>query len=138
MSWPRTWGMLTPFLPDVGGHLIAASVMSAPAALAVAKIMLPETEEPVTARALAPQDDRTDVNLLDAAGRGAVEGLFLALKVGAMLIAFLGAARDVERRDRMGRRMVWSLRPLVGSGCSAWCWLRCPGSLGCPGRMRSP
>ena len=82
-------GMLSPYLPDVGGHLIAASVMSAPAALAVAKIMLPETETPVTQSSLAVDDERADVNLLDAAGRGATEGLFLALKVGAMLIAFL-------------------------------------------------
>ena len=82
-------GMLSPYIPNVGGHLIAASVMSAPAALAVAKIMLPETEVPVTRSGLTEEAERTDVNLLDAAGRGATEGLFLALKVGAMLIAFL-------------------------------------------------
>ncbi|MEZ4415269.1 MAG: nucleoside transporter C-terminal domain-containing protein [Gemmatimonadota bacterium] len=83
-------GMLSPYFPDIGGHLISASVMSAPAALAVAKLMLPELEAPETARSLPVESEVTeDVNLLDAAGRGANEGLFLALKVGAMLIAFL-------------------------------------------------
>ncbi len=83
-------GMLSPFFPNIGAHLISASVMSAPAALAVAKLMLPETEAAETARSLPTESEaRGDVNLIDAAGRGAVEGMFLALKVGAMLIAFL-------------------------------------------------
>jgi CNT family concentrative nucleoside transporter len=83
-------GMLSPFFPEIGAHLISASVMSAPAALAVAKIMLPETEVAATSRALPMESEiHGDVNVIDAAGRGAVEGMFLALKVGAMLIAFL-------------------------------------------------
>jgi CNT family concentrative nucleoside transporter len=72
------------------GHLLAASVMSAPAAIVIAKIMIPETEEPLTrghVRFVPPQEA---VNVIDAAARGAGQGLSLALNIGAMLIAFIG------------------------------------------------
>ncbi|MBW2508752.1 MAG: NupC/NupG family nucleoside CNT transporter, partial [Deltaproteobacteria bacterium] len=82
-------GLLDEVVPDIAGHLIAASVMSAPAALVVAKVMSPETEESETAGETRVQVDRPDVNLLDAAARGATEGMKLALNVGAMLIAFI-------------------------------------------------
>lgn len=82
-------GMLLLHFPDIAGHLMAASVMSAPAALVVAKLMVPETEEPETANTLEVSVDRPDVNVIDAAARGASEGLFLALNVGAMLLAFV-------------------------------------------------
>lgn len=82
-------GMLVAYFPDVAGHMIAASVMSAPAALVVAKIMVPETGQPETADALDIVVERPDVNMIDAAARGATEGLHLALNVGAMLLAFI-------------------------------------------------
>ena len=82
-------GMLSGYFPDIGGHLVAASVMSAPAALALAKIMVPETESPVTADEGHIIVEREDVNVVEAAARGAGEGLWLALNVAAMLIAFL-------------------------------------------------
>jgi CNT family concentrative nucleoside transporter len=82
-------GMLTPFEADAAGHLIAASVMSAPAAFVIAKILVPETEEPETIGHLTEDVERPDINVIDAAARGAAEGLRLALIVGAMLIAFL-------------------------------------------------
>jgi CNT family concentrative nucleoside transporter len=82
-------GLLDEVIPNIAGHLIAASVMSAPAALVVAKVMLPETEESETAGETQVQVDQPDVNLLDAAARGATEGMKLALNVGAMLIAFI-------------------------------------------------
>lgn len=86
--------MLKDFIPGAGGHLLTASVMSAPAAILVAKIMIPETERPLTLDAAAvparePEDERP-VNLIDAAAKGSLEGLRLALNVGAMLIAFIG------------------------------------------------
>jgi CNT family concentrative nucleoside transporter len=84
-------GMLSPLFPDIGGHLVSASFMSAPAALAIAKLLLPESEAAETSRALPVESEKgRDVNLIDAAGRGATEGMFMALKVGALLIAFLG------------------------------------------------
>lgn len=71
------------------GHLIAASLMSAPASLVIAKIMVPETEESVTKGVVRIEVPKEDVNILDAACRGASAGLQLALNVGAMLIAFI-------------------------------------------------
>ena len=82
-------GMMTPYFPDVAGHMIAASVMSAPAALVVAKLMHPETGEPQTSGSLEIAVEKPDVNVIDAAARGASEGLHLALNVGAMLLAFV-------------------------------------------------
>jgi CNT family concentrative nucleoside transporter len=82
-------GMLVAFFPDIAGHLMAASVMSAPAALVIAKLMYPETEEPETSGTLELAVERPDVNVIDAAARGAGEGLHLALNVGAMLLAFV-------------------------------------------------
>jgi concentrative nucleoside transporter, CNT family len=82
-------GMLVAFFPDIAGHLMAASVMSAPAALVIAKLMYPETEESETSGTLELAVERPDVNVIDAAARGAGEGLHLALNVGAMLLAFV-------------------------------------------------
>ena len=72
------------------GHLLAASVMSAPAAIVVAKIMMPETEEPLTRGRVRFEPPREAANVIDAAARGAGQGLKLALNIGAMLIAFIG------------------------------------------------
>ena len=82
-------GMMLPYQPDAAGHLIAASVMSAPAAFVLAKLMVPETGKPVSAGTLTVDVEKPDVNVIDAAARGASEGLRLALVVGAMLIAFI-------------------------------------------------
>ena len=82
-------GMLVAYFPDIAGHLIAASVMSAPAAIAISKLMYPETEEPTTRGRIEVELEKVDVNAVDAAARGASEGLGLALNVGAMLLAFI-------------------------------------------------
>jgi concentrative nucleoside transporter, CNT family len=82
-------GLLVAFFPDIAGPLIAASVMSAPAALAISKVMYPETEESVTKGEIKIELEKTDANVIDAAARGASEGLGLALNVGAMLLAFI-------------------------------------------------
>jgi CNT family concentrative nucleoside transporter len=82
-------GMLRNHLPDIAGHLIAASVMSAPAGLLLAKVMVPERDTPETAGALDLPDERPHANVIDAAASGATDGLRLALNVGAMLLAFL-------------------------------------------------
>ena len=82
-------GMLQGVFPDIAGHLIAASVMSAPAALVIAKVMLPEKEESDTAGAVSLNVEKVDVNIIDAAVRGAGEGVKLAINIGAMLLAFI-------------------------------------------------
>lgn len=71
------------------GHLLAASVMSAPAALVCAKLMIPETEKSQTEGVVKVDLPKTHANLIDAAASGASEGLYLALNVGAMLLAFI-------------------------------------------------
>ena len=71
------------------GHLLSASVMSAPAALVMSKILLPEEETPKTSGDCSMDIPKVDVNVIDAAARGAGEGLQLALNVGAMLLAFI-------------------------------------------------
>ncbi|MFQ5602761.1 MAG: NupC/NupG family nucleoside CNT transporter [bacterium] len=71
------------------GHLLAASVMSAPAALVMAKIIFPETEESQTQGEVKIEIEKTTVNVVDAAASGAADGLKLALNVGAMLLAFI-------------------------------------------------
>ena len=76
-------------IPGIAGHLLAASVMSAPAALVVSKIIYPETEESDTMGDLKVEIEKTDANSLDALGRGATEGLKLAANVAAMLVAFV-------------------------------------------------
>lgn len=79
---------LSPFVKDAGGHLAAACFISAPATLIVAKLIMPETETPVTADSVHFKVEKADANLIDAATRGTSEGMQLALNVGAMLIAF--------------------------------------------------
>jgi concentrative nucleoside transporter, CNT family len=64
-------------------------IMTAPGTLMMSKIFVPETETPETAGTVRLEVERTDVNVIDAAGRGTIEGLHLALNVGAMLISFL-------------------------------------------------
>ncbi len=71
------------------GHLVAASIMSAPAAVLIAKIIYPETGKPLTLDEHNAEIKVTTTNLIDAAAEGATVGLKLALNVAAMLIAFI-------------------------------------------------
>lgn len=72
------------------GHLLAASLMSAPAAIAVAKLLVPETETPPTSGGARVEIPLESHNIFDAAAQGAGLGLNMALHVGAMLIVFVG------------------------------------------------
>ncbi len=117
-------GMLEPYFSDIAGHLIAASVMSAPAALVIAKVMLPETEESLTVGYQKLEVERVDANVIDAAARGAAEGLRLALNVGAMLLAFLALVAlinyliglPVELYDHFtgGDHDPWTMQGILG------------------------
>jgi concentrative nucleoside transporter, CNT family len=70
-------------------HLLTAVIMTAPGTIMMAKMMVPETGTPKTLGSARLAMPRTDVNVIDAAGRGTSEGLTLALNVAAMLISFL-------------------------------------------------
>lgn len=83
-------GLLRDRMPDIAGHLLAASILSAPAALLIAKIMMPESQTPETFGRIPKESSATPhSNVIDAAASGAAEGLTLALNVAAMLIAFI-------------------------------------------------
>ncbi|MEE2658086.1 MAG: nucleoside transporter C-terminal domain-containing protein [Candidatus Latescibacterota bacterium] len=81
--------MLSAAHPEIAGHLFTASLISAPAAVAIAKLMMPETDTPATGSEVRIDKDDT-INALDAAARGASEGMLLFINILAMLIAFIG------------------------------------------------
>jgi CNT family concentrative nucleoside transporter len=82
-------GMLKGSFPNIAGHLLAASVMNAPAGLVLAKIIMPETGVPVTKGSLRMEVEKTDSSVIEAAASGAGLGVQLAINVGAMLMAFV-------------------------------------------------
>jgi CNT family concentrative nucleoside transporter len=120
-------GMLMAYFPDIAGHLMAASVMSAPAALVMAKLMVPEEDEPATRGSLDLELEQPDVNVIDAASRGASEGLGLALNVGAMLLAFIALIALLNAVIGWGGGLVGleglSLEGLLGRVLAPLAWL---------------
>lgn len=82
-------GLLKDVIPNIGGHLLTASLLSAPAALVIAKIMVPETQKPETLGSIPKEKTKEYVNVIEAAANGASEGLKLAANVAAMLLAFV-------------------------------------------------
>ena len=106
------------------GYLVTASVMSAPASLTIAKILLPETEAPETISGTTVAIKSSDINMFQAMTRGATEGLILAANVVAMLIAFiciaalvnliLGLAPDIAGEPLTLQRILgWLFSPLA-------------------------
>jgi len=81
---------LKDYIPNIAGHLVTASIMSAPASLAVSKIIYPQTEHSETAGDAEIKVEKPDSNVIEAAARGASEGMTLMLNVAAMLAAFVG------------------------------------------------
>jgi CNT family concentrative nucleoside transporter len=127
--------------PDIAGHLLAASVMSAPAALVMAKLLLPETERPQTMGVVELPYKDPSANVIEAAANGATTGLQLALNVGAMLVAFMSllamlnwGVGQVAGLVRTSRR---ALRDAAGLAFAPLAWL-----MGTPGvrvpRRRAP
>jgi CNT family concentrative nucleoside transporter len=74
---------------EYAGHLVTASLLSAPAGVMIAKLMVPETATPVTGVAAGALVERSSINVIDAAAEGAIAALRLAGYVGALLIAFV-------------------------------------------------
>lgn len=81
--------MLSGYFPNIAAHLISASVLSAPAAFIMAKVMVPETGTPTTMGTVRMDVPIEDANVLDAAANGSTVGWQLAINVTAMLMAFL-------------------------------------------------
>ena len=76
-------------IQGIAGHLLAASVMSAPAALVVAKIIYPEIEKSQTMGDVNVNIEQKNINAMEALSNGATDGLKLAANIAAMLIAFI-------------------------------------------------
>jgi len=98
-------------------HLLTASVMAAPATLMLAKILVPETQEPLTRGTIKLEVERTTANVIDAAATGAGDGLRLALNVGAMLLAFIALIALLNSPIQWLGAHAW------GDGASINAWL---------------
>lgn len=110
--------------PDMAGHLLTASVLNAPAALLISKILLPETEQSETAGTAPKDPPRTTVNSIDALCRGAGDGMALAINVMAMLIAFVAVVALANflftlPQEKLGIAHPVTLQTLLG-------WLNAP------------
>ena len=115
------------------GHLVAASVISAPAALLVAKIMQPEVEQSKTLGQVSIEVERTATNVVEAAANSTLDGLRLALNVAAMLIAALGLIALVDGMlGLLGQGvgyllgiegLAWSLSAALGYLFAPFAWL---------------
>jgi concentrative nucleoside transporter, CNT family len=97
-------------------HILTAVIMTAPGAIMMSKMLVPETEKPETLGNVSSAEKSTDANLLDAASRGTRDGLHLALNIAAMLVSFLALVALVN----MGLSYVGtSLQAIVG-GIAGW------------------
>jgi CNT family concentrative nucleoside transporter len=113
-------------------HLLTAVIMTAPGTLMMAKMFVPETETPETRGTVKLEIEKTDVNVIDAAGRGTAEGLQLAMNVGAMLISFvamifllngiLGAIGNAVGLPGLSMQMIfgWVFAPVAWSLGVPW------------------
>ena len=94
------------------GHLVTASVISAPASLLIAKVLLPETERPATLGTVTTEPPKQGANLIEAAAIGAADGVRLAINVAAMLIAFIAL---IAMLDSAIHGLGWYVSQLAGS-----------------------
>ena len=109
-------------VPDIAGHLLAATVMSAPMGLAIAKVVFPETEVSETLGRDVAQPASEYSNGLDAAASGAADGMKLSINILAMLIAFIGLLGVVN----VIIGLAWSghdLQGILGVIFSPFAWL---------------
>ena len=99
-------------------HLLTASIMAAPATLMLAKILLPETGQPLTRGQVKLQVEKTTANVIDAVATGAADGLRLALDVGVMLLAFIALIALLNAPFQWLGTHAWGADP--GSSLNAW------------------
>ncbi len=114
--------------PEVAGHLLTASVLNAPAALLIAKIMIPETEVSETAGGEVKDPPRATVNSVDALCRGASDGMMLSINVIAMLIAFIALVAMVNfllvwPQEKFGVATPVTLQAILGWINAPFAWL---------------
>ncbi len=89
--------LLSPIFPGIAGHLISASILSIPAAAVISKILVPETERPLTSQTVPRETKQSSSSFMAAVVEGSQDGLRLAAYIGALLIALLGLLNLVDR-----------------------------------------
>lgn len=113
---------LQPTFPTIAGHLVSASILSAPAALVMSKLILPETGQPVTLGKVVDPEYKRESNLMEAVISGAMGGVRLAVGIAAMLLALLGLVALVDLllgwigglvNGIFGWQAEWSLKALA-------------------------
>jgi CNT family concentrative nucleoside transporter len=114
--------------PNTAGHLLAASVLNCPAALLIAKIMLPETERSETAGASPATVPRTTANSIDAVCRGAGDGFYLSVNICAMLIGFIAIISLANyvfawAQTHVGVAQPWTIQTVFGWVNAPFAWL---------------
>jgi CNT family concentrative nucleoside transporter len=102
-------------------HLLTAVIMTAPATILLAKMLVPETQTPETSGDVKLEVEKPGINVIDAAARGAGDGLQLALNIGAMLIAFLSLIALVN--GILGAIGLPSLQQILGYAFAPIAWL---------------
>lgn len=108
------------------GHLVTASVISAPASLVIAKLMLPELEKPATLGTSRFEVPPAGVNIIEAAANGATQGMILAANVAAMLIAFIALIAMCDKGLAIVGSFLhqsWSLKGGLGYAFAPLAWL---------------
>lgn len=116
-------GMLHHVFPGIAGHLISATLLSAPAAIVMAKLLKPETETPATLGRTVRVEIEPDPSAMEAIINGAFAGLRMVANIAALLIAFLGlvavinlllTAIGAPLNDWLGWNVTWSLQNMLG------------------------
>ena len=109
--------------PSIAGHLVSASILSAPAALVMSKILLPETEKPETLGINLKPVYQKETNVIEAIIKGANTGMKLIFGICALLLAFLGLVALLDLifgevgnwiNKIIGLNIEWSLKGLLG------------------------
>lgn len=120
-----TLGIYVAFLsksfPQIAGHLLSASVISIPAIVVMAKLLLPETEVPETMNSIPPEDEATRPrNLMSAIIEGAMDGVKLAAGISALLIAMLGLVSLVDKLLTLPSKWMGLAEPISLVGILGW------------------
>ncbi|MBL8208654.1 MAG: nucleoside transporter [Blastocatellia bacterium] len=113
--------MLSQSFPNIAGHLLSASIISIPASVVIAKLLLPETETPETLNVIPPEDESTHArNLMSAIIAGATDGLKLAVGIATLLVAVLALVALFDKLIGWPSQMLGLTEPLSITKILSW------------------